>query len=418
MSSSPRTSRRSFLQTSAAAGAALAVNLDIARSAHAAGSDMLKLGLVGCGGRGKGAAANAVKARKDVEIVALGDLFPDQLKVAMQQLKPALGDRLNVNEDKLFPGVDAYQKVIDSGVDIVMLATPPGFRPQHYAAAVSAGKHVFMEKPLTVDAPGYRQLMETNKLADEKGLKVVVGLQRRHSERYNEVVPKVQDGVVGKPMLLRCYWNGAHASAGYPGEPPKDGEMEWQIRNWNHFCWLSGDHIVEQHIHNIDVCNWVMKDEPPVTANGMGGRQVRMKSNMYDHHFVEFTYADGTKMYSQARQIAGCWNPVTEFVHGSKGEMELGTNGSDGYEQEHADLVTAIKNDTRLNDGWHGAKSTMTAILGRMATHSGVVVKWEEAVKSDESLVPKVLDLSAEPPITVSDNGLYRVDMPGLYKPY
>jgi predicted dehydrogenase len=264
----------------------------------------------------------------------------------------------------------------------------------------------------------YRSLMETNELADKKGLRVVVGLQRRHSQRYCELVPKIQDGLLGKLSLLRCYWNGAHASGGYPGEPPKAGELEWQLRNWNHFCWLSGDHIVEQHIHNIDVCNWVMQDQHPVTANGMGGRQVRMKSNMYDHHFVEFTYADGTKMYSQARQIAGCWNPVTEFAHGSKGETELGTNGNDGYVQEHADLVAAIKNGTPLNDGWHGANSTMTAILGRMATHSGVIVEWDKAVESNETLAPAIEELGAEPPVTVGSDGLYPVDTPGIYKPY
>ena len=175
---------------------------------------------------------------------------------------------------------------------------------------------------------------------------------------------------------------------------------------------------MEQHVHNIDVCNWVMKDEHPVQANGMGGRQVREKSNMYDHHFVEYTYADGTKMYSQCRQIAGCWNPVTEYAHGTKGIRELGSNGSDGYVTEHADLVTAIKSGAKLNDGWHGANSTMTAILGRMATHSGMIVEWDQAVKSDETLGLKVLALDAKPPITVGENGLYPVDIPGIYRPY
>lgn len=418
MSPTKGTSRRLFLKSSAAAGAAVAASLNVARSAHAAGSDMLKLGLVGCGGRGKGAAGNALSARKDVELVALADLFPEQLQLAVKQLKPSLGERLNVSDDMMFSGFDAYQKLIDSGVDVVMLATPPGFRPLHYAAAIAAGKHVFMEKPLAVDAPGYRSLMDTNKMADEKGLNVAVGLQRRHSKRYGELIPQIHDGLVGNLTLLRVYWNGAHAAGGYRGGPPRDGELEWQLKNWNHFCWLSGDHIVEQHIHNIDVGNWLMQDQHPVEANGMGGRQVRIKSNMYDHHFVEFTYADGTKMYSQARQIAGCWNYITEFAHGVKDTVELGSNGSDGYVKEHADLVAAIKNGTKLNDGWHGANSTMTAILGRMATHSGVVVKWDEAVKSEQTLAPEIDQWSDKPPLTANEEGLYPVQLPGTYKPY
>jgi predicted dehydrogenase len=411
-------SRRKFLKVSTAAGAALSVNLQVARTAHAAGSDTLKLALVGCGGRGTGAVGNALTARDDVQVTALADLFPEKTRYTARALKEQFGSRADVQEDMLFEGFEAYLRTLESDVDIVMLATPPGFRPLMYAAAVAAGKHVFMEKPCCVDAPGYRQLLETNQLADEKNLKVVVGLQRRHSQRYNDVVPRLQDGELGKLWMLRCYWNGAHAGGGYPGDPPREQELEWQIRNWNHFCWLSGDHIVEQHVHNIDVCNWVLRDQHPVEANGMGGRQVRLKSNMYDHHFVEFTYEDGTKMYSQARQMRGCWNAVTEYAHGERGMMELGTNGSDGYEQEHADLVSAIKNDTRLNDGWHGANSSMTAVLGRMATHSGQVVKWDEAVASDEKLTPSLTALADQAPITVGPNGLYPVDQPGLYQPY
>ncbi len=413
-------SRREFLKkaSTASAGITLAAGLSIARTAHAAGSDVLKLALVGCGGRGTGAAFNALEARNDVKVVALADLFPERAKGAANHLKRQFGERADVSDDMLFGGFDAYEKAIAAGADVILLATPPGFRPQQYAAAIEAGKHVFMEKPCCVDAPGYRQLMEANKLADEKGLKVAVGLQRRHSSRYNELIPKLHAGDIGKILLMRCYWNGGHAAGGYGGEPPKEREMEWQIRNWNHFCWLSGDHIVEQHVHNIDVCNWVMKDEHPTEANGMGGRQVRKKSNMYDHHFVEFTYGDGTKMYSQCRQMANTWNAVAEYVHGDKGSMDLGSNGSDGYRQEHADLVAAVKDGITLNDGWHGANSTMTAILGRMATHSGKVVKWDEAVKSNERLGPDKLALDATPPVTVGPDGLYPVDVPGIYKPY
>jgi predicted dehydrogenase len=321
----------------------------------------------------------------------------------------------------MFAGADAYKQAIDCGADVILLATPPGFRPEHYITAIQAGKHVFMEKPVCVDAPGYRTVMKANQMADDNGLKVAVGLQRRHSKHYTGNIAKIHNGELGDLVLLRCYWNGSFQAVGYPGQPPKEGEMEWQLRNWNHLNWLSGDHIVEQHVHNVDVCNWVMKDQHPVEANGMGARQVRLNSNMYDHHFVEYTYEGGAKMYSQARQMRNCWDNVNEFAHGTKGSMELGgrvgQNGNDGYTQEHADLFDAIRNGTKQNDGWHSANSTMTAVMGRMATHSGAVVKWEDAVKSDEKLGPDKFSLDGEPPITVGKDGLYPVDIPGIYKP-
>ncbi len=356
-----------------------------------------------------------------MQLVALADIFGEQVEKAAERLKASHADRATVGKDMMFSGVDAYKQAIACGADVIMLATPPGFRPDQYLAAIQAGKHVFMEKPLCVDAPGYRTLMKANQMADDNGLKVAVGLQRRHSQHYTGNIARLHDGELGDMILLRAYWNGSFASQGYDGAPPKQGEMEWQIRNWNHFNWLSGDHIVEQHVHNIDVCNWIMKDQHPVEANGMGARQVRMKSGMYDHHFVEFTYADGTKMYSQCRQMPNCWPEVNEYAHGTKGSKELGgqvgKNGNDGYQQEHADLVMAIRNGTKLNDGWHGANSTMTAVMGRMATHSGGLIKWDDAVKSDEKLGPDNFTLDGDPPITVAQNGLYPVDIPGIYDP-
>ncbi|MBM4089123.1 MAG: twin-arginine translocation signal domain-containing protein [Planctomycetes bacterium] len=418
MNASSRNSRRTFLKMAAMSGAALGTGLAVPRSVHAAGSDLLTVGLIGCGGRGAGAAGNALAGRKETKLIAMGDLFRDQAVRMAGTLKAQFNDRVDVPEERIFDGFDAYTKVIACNPDIILLGAPPGFRPLHYMAAVQARKHVFMEKPCCVDAPGYRLVMKANQMADDNGLKVTVGLQRRHSKSYNDAIPKLQEGAIGKILFLRCYWNGEHAHGGYGGEPPKQRELEWQIKNWNHFCWLSGDHIVEQHVHNIDVCNWILKDAHPTEANGMGGREVRKKSNMYDHHFVEFTYADGTKMYSQCRQIGGCWNPVTEFAHGTTGSMELGGNGNDGYEKEHVNLVAAIKSGAKLNDGWHGANSTMTAVLGRMATHSGQVVLWDKAVQSEESLAPEYSSLDAKPPVTVGPDGLYPVDVPGVYKPY
>ena len=287
-------------------------------------------------------------------------------------------------EDRVFIGFDAYQKAIAAGPDIVLLATPPGFRPIHYAAAVAAGKHVFMEKPCCVDAPGFRSLMETNKLADEKGLKVVVGLQRRHSSEFLGKVKRIQDGALGEIMFMRAYWNGGPIWV--RERKPEQTEMEYQMRNWYHFVWLCGDHIVEQHVHNLDVCNWV-KGDHPIKANGMGSCHCRRTTEssigqIYDNHFVEFTYKDGTKLYSQCRQQPNTWeqrHPVRPRRRRAC-EGTARQSGGDGYKQEHVDLVDAIRKGEKLNDGWHGATSSFTAVLGRMATYSGQEVNWDEAV--------------------------------------
>jgi predicted dehydrogenase len=318
-------------------------------------------------------------------------------------------------------GLDAYQKAIDSGVDLVLLTTPPGFRPAQYRAAIEAGKHVFMEKPCCVDAPGFRSLMETNKLADRKGLKVGVGLLRRHDAfRVNEM-NRIHDGGLGEIILLRAYFN----TSGGPRRPrePEQAEMEYQIRNWYGFLWLSGDHIVEQHVHSLDVCNWVM-NEHPIEANGMGGRAVR-DSQIYDHHFVEFTYPSGAKLYSQCRQIAGCWPHVREYARGTKGDSTCRARApgpvrfeAGAFDQEHIALVNAIRNGTEHNEGYYGATSSMTAVLGRMATYSGNVVKWDEAVAHGPDEMPTRLAWDADPPVLPDEHGEYAVPIPGFYQPY
>ena len=325
-------SRRDFLKTSAltGVGAALVIPAGFSSTLFASGDDTIKVGLVGCGGRGTGAAGQALKTNGNVKLTAVGDAFSENANHVIDQIKGGLGDkaeRVQVPQDKIFTGLDAYQKVIDSGVDLVILATPPGFRPIHFEYAVKAGKHVFMEKPVAVDAPGVRQVIEANKIAKAKKLKVGVGLQRHHQAGYLETIKRIKDGVIGDIVSMRAYWNGST-----PWEPRKTreqcrSEMEYQMINWYYFNWLSGDHICEQHIHNLDVCNWVKggKDkeaEYPVKANGMGGRQVRSDKKygeIYDHHFVEYEYADGTRLSSQCRQIRGCWNNVSEFVCGTKG---------------------------------------------------------------------------------------------------
>ena len=420
MSDIGRPSRRDFLKSStvAAAGVALAGGLSMARSAHAAGPDQIKVALIGCGGRGTGAAANCLNAPDNIKIVAVADAFEDRARGAANSLKN--NPKADIAEDRIFIGFDAYQKAIDCGVDMVILATPPGFRPIHYAAAIKAGKHVFMEKPCCTDAAGFRSLMETNKLADEKGLKVGVGLQRHHEASYLEGIKQIQGGSLGDILFLRAYWNGGPIWIRRREEG--DTEMRYQMRNWYHFTWLGGDNICEQHVHNLDVCNWVMNDHP-VEANGMGGCEVRDNrgvGQIFDHHAVEFTYANGTKMFSQCRQIPGCSDNVSEAAHGTKGSSgcTARARGSNPYDQEHVDLIKAIRDNAKYNEGWYGATSSMTAVLGRMATYSGKVVKWDDAVAKGPSLMPEKFAWDATPPVVPDEKGVYPMAVPGVYKPY
>lgn len=422
MGDTNQSSRRDFLKstTTIAAGMALAGGLNIARTAHAAGSDELKICLIGCGGRGTGAVIDCLEANENVKLIALADAFKDNAMGAAKNIREKFPNKIDLPNDRIFAGFDAYQKAIDSGADIVLLATPPGFRPIHYEAAIKAGKHVFMEKPCCVDAPGFRSLMETNKLVDEKGLKVVVGLQRRHQQCYQEGIKKIHDGDIGKITLLRAYWNGGPIWI----RPRKPGqtEMEYQMRNWYHFVWICGDHIVEQHVHNLDVCNWA-KGDHPVEANGMGSchcRDNRGVGQIYDNHFVEFTYPDGTKLYSQCRQQPNTWSSVSESVQGTKGESNCQTKAKSRspYQQEHIDLINAIRKNEKLNEGWYGATSSMTAVLGRMATYSGQVVKWDDAVAKGPNEMPERFAFDANPPAMPDKDGNYPMPIPGRYKAY
>ena len=433
------TSRRTFLRNSslAVAGASLASSLSVARSAHGAEtSDKLKVGLIGAGGRGRGAVVNCLGSCPNTELIAVCDAFEDNAKSAAQLFKDKFGDRVQVPEERIFTGFDGFQKLIDSGVDMVLIATPPGFRPIHYKAAVEAGKHVFMEKPCCVDAPGFRMLMEANKLADEKKLKVGVGLQRHHQASYVETIKRIKDGAIGDLQYLRVYWNGG--GVWNRRRQSDQTEMEYQMRNWYYFVWLCGDHIAEQHIHNMDIGNWIMGTHP-VEANGMGGRQVRKFGpngdfgHIYDHHAVEFTYDNGVKMFSQCRHMPNTWSQVSEFAYGTKGyancdgkiyagddKWRFRENAISPYDQEHIDLMDAIVNDKPYNEGYYGAESSFTAVLGRMATYSGQVVKWDDAVAKGPNEMPETFAWDAKPPVLPDDKGSYEssVAMPGVYKPY
>ncbi len=431
----PNPTRRDFVKASsvAAIGAGVLGTFAAPVGAYAAADDTIKIGLIGCGGRGTGAADQALSTKGNVKLVAMADAFPDRLESSLTNLKRRHANRIDVKEEHQFSGFDAYQDVINSGVDLVILATPPGFRPIHFEAAVKAGKHVFMEKPVATDAPGVRKVLAAVEEAKKKNLKVGVGLQRHHENKYNAVINELKDGAIGDIIALRVYWNGGGVWDPRKTRGEVNSEMEYQMRNWYYYTWLCGDHIVEQHIHNLDVGCW-LKDAYPVKAYGMGGREVRTDpkyGEIYDHFGVEYEFEDGTRMFSQCRHIRNCWNSVTEHCHGSKGSANISgasyeTNGGEKwryrgpknapYQQEHDDLFAAIRNNTPYNEGEYGAKSTLTAILGRVATYGGKPVTWDECLNSNISIMPKEYSWEADPPVLPDENGVYPVAVPGVTK--
>ena len=432
--------RREFLKSSslAAVGAGVLGSLGSLPGAYAGSDDTIKVGLIGCGGRGTGAASQALSTKGNVKLVAMGDAFPWQLEKSYDDLKKATAerpDRLAVTDEQKFVGLDAYKKVINAGVDLVILATPPGFRPVHFEAAVAAGKHVFMEKPVAVDAPGVRQVLAAVEESKKKNLGVGVGLQRHHEAKYIETIKRLRDGAIGDIHTARVYWNGA----GVWVRDRKSGmsEMEYQVWNWYYFNWLSGDHICEQHIHNLDVINWLkgdgVKSAVPVRAQGQGGRQVRVGKQygeIFDHHYVEFEYADGSRMFSQCRHIEHCWESVSEHVQGTKGYADIGggminTGGepwrykgpkADPYQVEHDDLFASIRDGKPINEGEFGALSSMTSILGRMCTYSGKMINWSDALASNISLQPKEYNFQTDAPVMPLADGSYPIAVPGLSK--
>lgn len=401
--------RREFLQTSATLLAAS--SLPVLTHAFPAGSDKIRVGLIGCGGRGTGAAHDCVNAAEGVEIYALGDLFKDRLDACRENLQP-LGEKVNLTDDRCFVGFEAYKQVIESGVDLVILATPPAFRPLHFKAAVEAGKHVFMEKPVAVCPTGVRMVIETSDLAAQKGLAVVAGTQYRHHAGYIETIKRIHEGVIGRVVAAYAYYlTGGLWS--YPRQPGWS-DVEWQIRNWIYFTWLSGDHIVEQFIHNLDIMNWVLRSHP-LKALALGGRQVRTDpayGNVYDHFAVEYEYPEGVKIIALCRQMEQCTTRITNEVIGTKGTARLEqfttfwikgeTNwqfeGSvNPYVQEHADLIESIRSGKPLNEGRQVAESTLTAILGRLSAYTGLEVSWEQALNSKLNLVPKKMEFGSLP---------------------
>jgi len=434
-SDTPRLSRRKFIKNTSAAlaGSSFFAAPLRARSGRAHGTEGLRLALVGCGGRGTGACVQALSTAGDVQLYAMADAFSDRLESSLGTIQGEQPQRVDVPPERRFTGFDAYSRAIDLDVDVVILATPPGFRPIHFEYAVEKGRNVFMEKPVAVDGPGIRRVLAAAQVAKQKNLKVGVGLQRHHDARYIETVERIRSGAIGDIVLLRAYWN----SSGVWVRPRQEGqsEMEYQMRNWYYFNWLCGDHIVEQHIHNLDVCNWIM-GAYPVRAQGQGGRQVRTGKEygeIFDHHMVEFTYAGGAKLLSQCRHTPGAWSSVAEHAHGTSGSANVGAGrieaaggwqwryGADvpnAYQVEHDDLFAAIRSGAPYNEAENGAKSTMTAILGRMATYSGVEVSWEDALGSELALVPSAYTWEGSPPSLPDAEGRYPIPMPGSTKAF
>lgn len=431
--------RRSFIEKSAMAGALLGA-LPVSRFAHgASGGGPLKLAMVGCGGRATGAANQALHASENIKLVAVAELFRDQVDKALASLKAQNGDKVDVSEGAIFLGFEAYKAAI-AACDVVILATPCMFRPQMFEEAVKQGKHIFMEKPVALDAPGVRRVLAAAEEAKKKNLKVGVGLQRRHKPGYLEAVKRVQDGALGQIMYMRTFWDMGAARALLP-KKPEWSELEYQLRNQFYFAWECGDIIVDQGLHNIDVACWMKGDkEYPISAKGVAGAEVRRGKPedgcLFDHFAIEFEYADGSRLFHQNRQIPGCWNYVAECAHGTLGSSEFindrtifnitGKNAwryekevptVDPYQQEHNDLFNAIVKDLPYNEAFRGANSSMTAIMGRMAGYSGQLIEWETAIKSEEVMAKVITSLQDEPPVKPNANGAYPLPIPGKSKP-
>jgi predicted dehydrogenase len=414
------TSRREFLKTSTAAVAGgVALNLTMNSGVYAAGDDTLKVGLVGCGGRGTGAAREALGADKNVKLVAVADVFPKQIDYSIQNLKELkeIGDKVQVDEDHKFVGLDAYKKVVDS-CDVVLLASPPGFRPVHLRYAVEANKHIFTEKPMATDAPGVRSVIESVKLAKEKKLGVLAGFCWRYDYPRRELFKRIHDGQIGDVVAIYgTYLTGPVKPMPEASTRPKDiTDLEWMVRNWYNFTWLSGDGLVEQAVHTVDWLAWAMKDVPPLQCTAVGGRQIPAHGgNIFDHIEVNYQWenAVGTRGFLAQRQIAGCHNENSLVVIGTKGSGQIGARrggvnitgeqpwtyegeAPNMYQVEHNEFFASLRKGQPLNDGDRMVSSTMMAIQGRMAGYTGKQISYEMALNSQEVLVPEITSWDTE----------------------
>jgi myo-inositol 2-dehydrogenase/D-chiro-inositol 1-dehydrogenase len=420
------TTRRTFLKTSAATAATAA----LFTGAYAAGgTETLRVGLVGCGGRGTGAAKQALRADPNVKLVAMCDAFMDRLTDSLNGLKSSketrdIAAKIDVAPYRCFDGFDGYKKLLDCGVDVVLLCTPPGFRPLHLRAAIEAGKHVFCEKPVAVDPVGVRSVMESARLAREKGVSLCSGFCYRYDHAKRETVKRIHDGMIGDVAAMQITY--LTSPLWWRGSDPKWTEMDYQMRNWYYFSWLSGDFLVEQHCHNFDKANWVLRGEAPVAAIGVGGRQVRTDpkyGNIYDHFSVTLEFPKGVKLFSTCRQMAGCSGDVNDHVIGTRGSAQLMKHSiaesggkhweyqgdaKDMYQVEHDELFSGIRSGKLINDGESAAHSTLMALMAREAAYTGKRLTWKQMLTSQQNLAPKEY--------AWGDNPVSPVPMPGTYQ--
>ena len=417
----------------AGVGATL-TSLAATQRVHAAGSDVLKIGLVGCGGRGRGAAVNALDntATKNLKLIALADAFESALNATRELFKNQKPEQCDIPDGQMFSGIDAGAKLIENAdVDVVLLCEPPGIRPRNLLAAAQAGKHIFAEKPVATDPVGVRIVVEAAEIAEQKDKVLVVGHHLRYEDKHIEPIKMLHDGVLGDLLYTRGYFN----TSGVWTRPRKEGETEMshQINNWYYFTWLSGDHNVEQHVHDIDVMNWLAGDRHPVRANGMGGRQTRISKDhgeIFDHHAVEYIYDDEIRGFSCCRQAPNCWDSFSEHATCTNGTLNIDGHGRsvltingkspqvwqrnhDGHQIEMDVMFDAIINGKKLNTGKQGAIATQTAILGRMVTYTGQEIKWDDAMNSTLDLFPKEMTWDADPGPKPGPDGLYPCAIPG-----
>ena len=433
--SEQKRTRRDFVRdTSTLAAAAAAAPLAISQTAHAAGSGLVKIGLIGCGGRGSGAAVNAMNAGKDIQLVAMGDLFADNAQRSLQNLRSVKPDQVMVDDDHVFDGFDAYQKVLASDIDVVLIAAASRFHPQFLKAAIDAGKHVFIEKPHSLEVPGLTVVEAACEDARDKGLAVVSGLCWRYDPAVRETMKRVQDGAIGDIVAIEeTYLRGPYRLN--VDRDPQWTELQWQLRNWYHFCWLAGDDILQSLIHNLDKAAWALGEQPPLSAFGLGGRSsiVELKhGDQFDNFSVGFEYANGVSVYAFNRAQPGCFDQTADRILGTKGvaymphrcSIAVGGETVWRYEEQrekdsmydvtHQELFASIRSGKPINNGLYMVRSTMLAIMGRMAAYSGKKISWEDAMKSTRRLGPEKLSWNSEPPVTPGPDGLYRAPIPGF----
>jgi predicted dehydrogenase len=426
--------RRNFIKSSSLLSSAFILPGYTLKTKKNIYNDKIKLSLVGCGGRGTGAVINALYADDNIELISMCDVFEDRIERSLNNLKDEFKrtSKIQVKNENCFTGFDGYKKTIDNA-DVVILATPPGFRPQHFEYAVNSSKHVFVEKPVATDISGIKRFIESAKIVKKKKLNVVVGLQRRYQPSYINTFKQVKRGMVGKITSGIVKWNSRGV---WVKEREKNqSELEYQMRNWYYFNWLCGDHIVEQHIHNIDVANWFIGDYP-ISAQGMGGREIRKDKkygHIFDHHYVEFKYQNGATIHSQCRHQPGTFYEVNEELIGTKGIVNLDDSGivsitdhkgniiyeydpiddKSPYQIEHDLLFKSIRQGDQIDNSDYAVRSNLASIMGRMATYTGKVIKLNDVLKMNDNLVPNNLTWNSEPPIKPDIYGNYKIPRPG-----